>query len=134
MGMQRKAETKNRYELFSGSKLFQFIHSPGRIWPLPPPNKCYGFPDQVRAYYQNAGFLSDLELAFEEQLRRVYYLDRYELILNGPTHGRAHSPPIWVKRANRPCTLSCHPGTEEKPYPLGEEKNESPSSSTLRSG
>lgn len=73
VGMQRKADKKNQYDLHSSSH-FQFIHAPGRIWPLPPPNKCYGFPDQVRAYYQNAAFLSDLELAFEEELRRVYYL------------------------------------------------------------
>ena len=74
VGMRRKTETKNQYELYSSSSQLQFVRSPGRVWPLPPPNKCYGFPDQVRAYYQNAGFLSDLELAFEEQLRRVYYL------------------------------------------------------------
>lgn len=74
VGMRRKTETKNQYELYSNSSQLQFVRSTGRAWPLPPPNKCYGFPDQVRAYYQNAGFLSDLELAFEEQLRRVYYL------------------------------------------------------------
>ena len=36
--------------------------------------KCYGFPDQVRAYFTTAGFLSDLELAMEERLRDIYYL------------------------------------------------------------
>lgn len=41
---------------------------------LPPPIKCYGFPDQVSAYFENAGFLRDLELSFEDQLRRTYYL------------------------------------------------------------
>jgi len=41
---------------------------------LPPPVKCYGFPDQVNAYFENAGFLRDLELSFEQQLRRMYYL------------------------------------------------------------
>lgn len=46
----------------------------GRKWPLPNPIKCYGFPDQVNAYFQNAGFVSDLELAFEEQIGRTYYL------------------------------------------------------------
>jgi predicted ATPase len=46
----------------------------GRPWQLPPPVKCYGFPDQVFAYYQNTSFLADLELAFEEFLGRVYYL------------------------------------------------------------
>jgi predicted ATPase len=36
--------------------------------------KCYGFPDQVKAYFQNAGFLADLQLAFEKMFGRVYYL------------------------------------------------------------
>jgi predicted ATPase len=47
---------------------------PGRPWELPAPTKCYGFPDQVKAYYQNAAFLADLELAFEELATRIYYL------------------------------------------------------------
>ena len=73
-GMRRKTESRNEYALFNEGTEFQFVRSQGRAWPLPAPAKCYGFPDQVRAYYQNAGFLSDLELAFEEQLRRIYYL------------------------------------------------------------
>jgi len=46
----------------------------GRPAALPPPVKCYSFPDQVNAYYQNAGFLADLVLAFEELFNRVFYL------------------------------------------------------------
>ena len=72
-GMRRRA-AGNQYELFSENAPFQFVRSQGRVWPLPPPAKCYGFPDQVRAHYQNAGFLSDLELALEERLRSIYYL------------------------------------------------------------
>jgi predicted ATPase len=71
-GMRRR--TGSKYELFNENAPFQFVRSPGRVWPLPPPAKCYGFPDQVRAHYQNAGFLSDLELALEERLRSIYYL------------------------------------------------------------
>ncbi|HSS47352.1 MAG TPA: DUF3696 domain-containing protein [Thermoanaerobaculia bacterium] len=59
------------YNLESG---FKFLRAQGRPWKLPPPAKCYGFPDQVRAYYQNASFLSDLELQFEELFARVFYL------------------------------------------------------------
>ncbi len=73
-GMRRKTEGRNEYALFNEGMEFQFVRTTGRPWPLPAPAKCYGFPDQVRAYYQNAGFLSDLELAFEEQLQQVYYL------------------------------------------------------------
>jgi len=53
---------------------FKFVRAQGRPWKLPPPAKFYGFPDQVRAYYQNASFLSDLELQFEELCARVFYL------------------------------------------------------------
>lgn len=73
-GMRRKDEKKEEYDLFDEQSPLHFIRTQGRAWPLPAPSKCYGFPDQVRAYFQNAGFLSDLELAFEEQLMRVFYL------------------------------------------------------------
>lgn len=59
------------YDLRSG---FRFVRAPGRPWKLPPPSKFYGFPDQVRAYFQNASFLSDLELQFEELFARLFYL------------------------------------------------------------
>lgn len=72
-GMRQQQEPSH-YELISENAPFQFIRSLGRVWPLPPPTKCYGFPDQVRAHFQNAGFLSDLELSLEELLRSVYYL------------------------------------------------------------
>ncbi|MCG6534038.1 MAG: AAA family ATPase, partial [Syntrophales bacterium LBB04] len=54
--------------------IFKFVRIQGRGWKLPPPVKCYGFPDQVKGYYQTAGFLSDFELQFEELFSRMYYL------------------------------------------------------------
>lgn len=68
----KRKNDKGNYQLESPT--FPFRRVQGRAWPLPRPNKFYGFPDQVRAYYQNAGFLSDLELAFEEMCGRIYYL------------------------------------------------------------
>lgn len=53
---------------------FNFVRTPGRAWPLPSPTRFYGFPDQVRLYYQNASFLSDLELRFEQACSRLRYL------------------------------------------------------------
>jgi predicted ATPase len=48
---------------------------PGRAWPLPPPAKCYGFPDEVLAYFQNSEFVSSLELEIERQFgERLFYL------------------------------------------------------------
>ena len=55
-------------------KKFRIGRNQGRPWGLPPPVKFYGFPDQVYAYYKNAGFLSDLQLAFEKLFGRLYYL------------------------------------------------------------
>lgn len=73
--MHKKADA-SEYDLAAENVDFSFLrYKEGRKWPLKaPPTKCYGFPDQVRAYFQNAGFLSDLELAFEEKLKQIYYL------------------------------------------------------------
>jgi predicted ATPase len=47
----------------------------GRPWNLPPPAKCYGFPDEVLAYFQNSEFVGSLELELERQFgERLFYL------------------------------------------------------------
>lgn len=70
---QRKPD-KKEYFLESENNSYQFIRSRGRAWALPGPVKSYGFPDRVKAYFQNAEFLADLELAFEECFSQTYYL------------------------------------------------------------
>ncbi len=60
----------------------------GRPWPLPPPVKTYGFPDQVNAYYQNAGFLSEFVLAFEQLFQNILYL--------GPLREYPHRSYVWA--------------------------------------
>ena len=69
--MRRQADG-SRYEL--GSDEYAFARTQGRPWQLPPPSRFYGFPDQVRSYYQNADFLADLELNFEQACGRIRYL------------------------------------------------------------
>ncbi len=76
-GMDLKAgngTAEGSYELFAEPGDFQFSRRRGRPRKLPSPVKCYGFPDEVRANYQNAGFLADFELAFERFFGAVYYL------------------------------------------------------------
>lgn len=68
--MLRKAD--NEYEL--ASNRYDFKRTQGRAWPLPHPTKFYGFPDQVRLYYQNASFLSEIEFEFETACRKIRYL------------------------------------------------------------
>lgn len=76
VALSRRSASKPEYQLTATVKgdsgyLKRMV---GRKWPIPRPVKCYGFPDQVNAYFQNAGFVSDLELGFEQQLGRTYYL------------------------------------------------------------
>ena len=72
--MKRKGDGESKYELQAEGGPFRFTRTQGRPWDLPPPIKCYGFPDQAKAYFQNAGFLADLQLAFEKMFSRLYYL------------------------------------------------------------
>jgi len=67
-----RREALDGYDLEANE--FDFVRAPGRAWPLPSPTRFYGFPDQVRLYYQNASFLSDLELRFEQACARILYL------------------------------------------------------------
>ena len=75
-GMERvrknKKKGRNQYELIHGD--YSVIRNPGRAWNLPPPVKCYGFPDEASGYYQNLGFLSDFVLAFENLFSQIAYL------------------------------------------------------------
>ncbi|MFZ1416509.1 MAG: DUF3696 domain-containing protein [Defluviicoccus sp.] len=69
----------SQFELSSSStgnskKIFTFIRTKGRPWQLPGPIKSYAFPDQARTYFQNAGFLADLEAAYEAEMDRIFYL------------------------------------------------------------
>ncbi|MEW6405502.1 MAG: DUF3696 domain-containing protein [Chloroflexota bacterium] len=72
--MKRKSEAEWKYTLSAEPETFKFKRIRGRPWELPAPVKSYGFPDQVKAYFQNAGFLADFELAFEELFSRMFYL------------------------------------------------------------
>jgi predicted ATPase len=58
----------------SGKSDFRFVRTTGRAWQLPGPIKSYAFPDQARTYFQNAGFLADLETAYEAAIDKIYYL------------------------------------------------------------
>jgi predicted ATPase len=73
-GMQPVADRPDDYELINTHARFRFKRVLGRPWDLPAPAKCYGFPDQTRAYFRNASFLSDFELEFEKLCGRIYYL------------------------------------------------------------
>lgn len=66
---------------------YKAVRNPGRSWPLPHPNKFYGFPDEAVAYYQNTGFLADLTLSMEQAFSNLYYV--------GPLRGYPERSYIW---------------------------------------
>lgn len=71
-GMQA-TKNKSEYKLVSEGYSFKKIKS---INPneLLQPVKNYGFPEQVNAYYKNAGFLSRFALELENLFQNIYYL------------------------------------------------------------
>ncbi len=75
-GMKRKnggkKANKDRYDLIHDG--YGAKRVTGRVWPLPAPVKCYGFPDAATGYYQNTGFLQDFSLEFEKLFSRIAYL------------------------------------------------------------
>ncbi len=87
--MTMKDNSESTFDLeYEGETRFKFVKSTGRQWPLPRPIKCYGFPDQINSYYQNAGFLSEFELEFEELFSKVYYL--------GPLRAKPGRRYVWT--------------------------------------
>jgi len=71
-GMQQ-TKNKSKYKLFSEGYSLKRIKSISHN-ELLQPVKNYGFPDQVNAYYQNAGFLSRFALELENLFKKIYYL------------------------------------------------------------
>ena len=78
-------ESEDRYDLVS--KGIALKRKRGRPWPLPPPVKGYGFPDQALNYFQDADFLDDLGLEFEELMATIHYL--------GPLREIPHRSYVW---------------------------------------
>ncbi len=70
LGMQ--LESPNQYSLIHEN--YELIPVRGEVDPLPSPVKCYGFPDQAKTAYQNAGALSDMEFAFQNLFENIFYL------------------------------------------------------------
>ena len=53
---------------------FSFVRNRGRAWPLPNPVKTHLFPNEIRSFFQNAHFLGDFELEYENLMDAIYYL------------------------------------------------------------
>ena len=73
--MEQAPDPEAGYQLKTEGRVFSLKKTRGRPrTTLPPPVKCYGFPDEAKASYRNAGILSDLQLGIENLFAHVYYL------------------------------------------------------------
>ncbi len=84
-----KKQPRRPFELFwePENHPLKPVRAPGRPWKLPYPVKFYGFPEEVRLYYQNAGWLFDLQVQFENLWDHIFYL--------GPLREYPHRQYIW---------------------------------------
>lgn len=92
-GLRERPADPGSYDLVSEGIAIK--RRPGRPWPLPEPIKNYGFPDQVANYFQNADFLADLALAFEDLMGEISYV--------GPLRENPHRIYFWS--GERPATV-----------------------------
>lgn len=53
---------------------FEGVRKQGRGWPLPPPTRFFGFPDELSLYYQNGETLNDLAFSLQNLLGGLSYL------------------------------------------------------------
>lgn len=77
--LETREDDSHAFELRTQSEsvdksAFRFVRTQGRAWKLPGPVKSYAFPDQARTFFQNSGFLADLETIYEGALDNIYYL------------------------------------------------------------
>ncbi|NUO19433.1 DUF3696 domain-containing protein [bacterium] len=73
IGMTRLENGKEgHYDIIASG--YEKVRAVGRKWPVPNPIKCYGFPDEVRTYFQRMDFVQDYAYELEQQLSRLYYL------------------------------------------------------------
>lgn len=84
-----KGTKDGEFDLTADGGNFRFVRTQGRPWQLPRPVKSYAFPDQARTYFQNASLLSDIELAYEEEMDALYYL--------GPLRRHPQRDYLWTR-------------------------------------
>ena len=70
--MAPNAKEKGKYALTAEG--YDLGLQQGRAWPLPPPIRFYGFPDEAKVHFQNADFVADLALSLEQMLGAIYYV------------------------------------------------------------
>ena len=99
--LRSKADSRTKFDLTTDGEEFKFKRIQGRPWPLPPPVKTYLFPNETRSFYQNADFLGDFELAYENLMDSIYYLGPLREYPRRDYHWGGSSPEDVGQRGER---------------------------------
>ena len=99
--LRPKTGSRKEFELTTDNEEFRFKRIQGRAWPLPPPVKTYLFPNETRSFYQNADFLGDFELAYENLMDSIYYLGPLREYPRREYHWGGSSPEDVGQRGER---------------------------------
>lgn len=84
IGLSRKS---GKREYAATAEQYSLVRKKMRAWALKDVVRFYGFPDEVVAYYQNAAFVQDLNLAHEKLFNSIFYL--------GPLRTKAERLYTW---------------------------------------
>lgn len=82
--LSRKSDKR---EYIASAEQYSLVRKKMRAWALKDVVRFYGFPDEVVAYYQNADFVQELNLAQEKLFNSIYYL--------GPLRTKAERLYTW---------------------------------------
>lgn len=82
--LSRKSDKR---EYVASAEQYSLVRKKMRAWALRDVVRFYGFPDEVVAYYQNADFVQELNLAQEKLFNSIYYL--------GPLRTKAERLYTW---------------------------------------
>ncbi len=91
IGLERKGKDesgKRGYKMHANG--YQLVRASGRAWDIPFPIRFYGFPDEAVAYYQNTGFIQDINVIHEKLFSKIFYL--------GPLRAKAKRLYTWTGR------------------------------------
>ena len=99
--LQPKAGREKDFELATANTAIRFIRNQGRAWPLSRPVKSYLFPNEMKRFYQNADFLGDFELAYENLMDSIYYLGPLREYPRREYHWGGSSPDDVGQRGER---------------------------------
>ena len=70
----RRPDRKGKFHLVTGGTEFKFTRNQGRAWPFAHPVKSCLSPNEISRFYQNADFLADFEVEYEDPMDSIYYL------------------------------------------------------------